>query len=157
MSATGPARPVALPRTFRPRKARLVVYPVAAAVFLSLLGCAIFLPSEGQGSWGIWSRLGLVAVGLVSVWFLHRLAAVRLHAAEDGVEVVNIFVRTRLVWPQIVDVRLSRDDPWVLLDLSDGETLAVMGIQKTDGARADRDARDLARLVVEHSRVDHDG
>jgi hypothetical protein len=146
-----------LPRTFRPRKARLVVYPVAAVVFLSLLGCAIVLPSEGQAAWGVGSRVGLVALGVVSVWFLHRLAAVRLHADEAGVEVVNIFVRTKLEWPQIVDVRLSRDDPWVLLDLSDGETLAVMGIQKTDGVRADRDARDLARLVVDHSTVEHDG
>jgi hypothetical protein len=148
---------LALPRTFRPRKARLVVYPVAGLVLLAFVGCAVFLPNEGPGAWGIVSRLGLVAMGLVIVWFMHRLAAVRLHADEAGVEVVNILVRTRLAWPQIVDVRLSRDDPWVLLDLSDGETLAVMGIQKTDGIRAERDARTLARLVVEHSKVEHDG
>lgn len=145
-----------LPLTFRPRKARLVVYPLAAVVLASMVACAVLLPREGPGAWGVVSRVGLVALGLVIVWFMHRLAAVRLEAGEPGVEVVNIFVRTRLAWAQIVDVRLSRDDPWVLLDLSDGATLAVMGIQKTDGPRAEADARALARLVVEHSGVERD-
>jgi hypothetical protein len=53
----------------------------------------------------------------------------------------------------VVGVRLLRDDPWMLLDLSDGQALAAMGVQKSEGERAQRQARDFARLVTEHTRI----
>ena len=46
--------------------------------------------------------------------------------------------------------------PWVQLDLSDGDTLAVMGIQRADGAFADAEARRLATLVAMHTATPRD-
>ena len=84
---------------------------------------------------------------------LHRLAVVRVETSDDGVLVVNVIGRRRLEWAEVVGVRLSRDDPWMLLDLSDGQALAAMGVQKSEGERAQRQARDFARMVQEHTRV----
>ncbi|MNW69284.1 hypothetical protein D3C74_482600 [compost metagenome] len=45
-------------------------------------------------------------------------------------------------------MRFGPGDPWVRLDLSDGKALAVMGIQRADGARrSEEQAARLAALV----------
>ena len=94
----------------------------------------MFAPSDGAGGWSLGSRLALVAVALAVAYFLHRLAAVRVVADDAGVSVINIVHRRRLEWPEVVGVRLLRDDPWMMLDLSDGSAMAAMGVQKADGA-----------------------
>jgi hypothetical protein len=143
------------PRTvFRPRRARLVIYPMAAVFVAAMTVGALTLPSSGGMGFDTPSRVALVGLGLVVAYALHRLADVRAVATPGGLEVVNLVRRTSLEWAQVVDVRLSRDDPWVMLDLSDGETLAVMGIQKSDGERGLDQARSLARLVAEHTRTE---
>jgi len=141
---------------FRPRRARVVVYVAAAAVLVVLVGMAVLLPSGGQQGWGLGSRLSVVAFALVVVWFLHRLANVRVVADDDGVEVVNILTRRRLEWAEVVGVRLSRDDAWLMLDVSDGTSLAAMGVQRSEGDRAQRQAREFARLVTERSPTNGD-
>ena len=142
---------------FRPVRARAVVYTVAVAVLVTLVALAIALPGGGPHPWGLSSRLGVVAVAVAVVFVLHRLADVRVEASEAGVLVVNVVGRRRLEWAEVVGVRLLRDDPWMLLDLSDGESLAAMGVQKSEGDRGRRQASAFARLVTEHTRVEgHD-
>lgn len=140
---------------FRPDRARVVVYSCAAAVAVVLLAMAVFLPSGGAQGWGTGSRVAVVVFAAVFVWFLHRLASVRLVAEEGGVEVVNVLSRRRLEWAEVVGVRLSRDDAWLMLDVSDGTSLAAMGVQRSEGRRAQEQAREFARLVAERSRTDH--
>lgn len=137
----------------RPRRARLVIYPCAVFVLLALVGGAAFAPSEGAARWGWESRLALVAVGLGGAYFLHRLAAVRVVADDAGVSVINIVHRRRLEWPEVVGVRLLRDDPWMMLDLSDGSAMAAMGVQKADGAFAQEQATRFAQMVTERTRA----
>ncbi len=62
----------------------------------------------------------------------------------------NVIYTRRLAWPQIVSVRFGSGDAWVRLDLADGSTLAVMGIQRADGARGEAESRRLAALVQAH-------
>jgi hypothetical protein len=138
---------------FRPVRARAVVYVCAAAVLVTLVTLAVVLPSGGPHPWGPWSRLGVVVFALLAVFVLHRLASVRVETSETGILVANVIGRRRLEWAEVVGVRLSRDDPWMLLDLSDGTALAAMGVQKSEGERAHRQAREFARMVQEHTRV----
>ncbi len=138
---------------FRPVRARAVVYVCAAAVLVTLVTLAVVLPSGGPHPWGPWSRLGVVVFALLAVFVLHRLASVRVETSDDGILVANVIGRRRLEWAEVVGVRLSRDDPWMLLDLSDGTALAAMGVQKSEGERAQRQAREFARMVQEHTRV----
>jgi hypothetical protein len=138
---------------FRPVRARAVVYVCAAAVLVTLVALAIVLPSGGPHPWGTGSRLGVVLFALLAVAVLHRLASVRVETSDDGILVANVIGRRRLEWAEVVGVRLSRDDPWMLLDLSDGTALAAMGVQKSEGERAQRQAREFARMVQDHTRV----
>ena len=138
---------------FRPRRARLVIYPCVAVVLIALVGGAVLAPSEGASGWGLGSRLALVAVAVAVAYFLHRLADVRVIADEAGVSVVNIVHSRRLEWAEVVGVRLLRDDAWMMLDLSDGESMAAMGVQKADGAYAQEQAGRFARMVAERTRT----
>lgn len=135
----------------RPRRARLIVYPCAAALLAVLVGIAVLLPSSGANAWGLASRLAVVVLALACAWFLHRLASVRVVTDGEGVTVVNILTRRRLEWAEVVGVRLSRDDAWMMLDVSDGSSLAAMGVQRSEGALAREQVRTFARMVAERS------
>ena len=138
--------------TFRPRRARLVAYPVAVAVLVTMVLVALTLP--GRLGWG--DRAGFLLVGLTIAWFLYRQASVRAVPGEAGLVVRNLFLGRTLEWAEIVDVRFGGGRPWAQLDLSDGDTLAVMAIQRADGASADAEARRLATLVALHSQTERD-
>lgn len=140
----------ALPHTWRPRKTRIFCYAIAAGLLLVLGVIALILPGEGPRGWTLPSRIGVFAIGIPMAAFLHRHADVRIVADESGLEVVNLFKRRRLLWGEVLAVRLRRGDPWAYLDLSDGETIAAMGIQASDGDAAPTAARQLAALVRAH-------
>jgi hypothetical protein len=144
---TPPALPP-LPVTWRPRKARVVSLAVAATVMAVVIVVAAILPSGGARPWPLLDRLGLVAIGALVAGFLWRQSAVHITADERGLRVVNLFRSRRLEWAEVVAVTLHDGDPWLMLDLSDGETLPVMGIQSTDGARARQAGRELRALVA---------
>jgi Bacterial PH domain len=140
-------------RVFRPRRARVIVYFLAVTMLVTLVWIAFALPSGGEHRWGNESRASLVLLAVLFCVPLHRLAAVRLVTDDSGVTVVNVVRRHRLAWAQIVGVRLSQDDPWLVLDLDDGEAMQAMGVARSEGESGQRAARDFARLVNEHSRI----
>jgi hypothetical protein len=140
-----------LPHTWRPRRTRIFCYAIAAGLVLVMGIVAVILPDDGARAWNLTSRVALFGVSLPMAAFLHRHADVRIIATDAGLEVVNLFRRHRLQWGEVLAVRLQRGDPWAYLDLSNGETIAAMGIQNSDGAAAPAAARQLAHLVRERS------
>jgi Bacterial PH domain len=141
-----------LHRPFRPRRARRVAYPVAAAVLLLMAVLAVATPVPMGGL----DRGGFVAVGLVVAWFLHRQASVAAVPSPSGLRVRNLLLSRDLEWAEIVAVHFGGGRAWAELDLDDGDTLAVMAVQRADGARAQADARRLATLVALHTRTERD-
>lgn len=86
------------------------------------------------------------------------LSRPKVVADESGVTVVNIAGRRKLAWAEILQVNLRPGDPWVFLNLSDGTSLAALGIQPGIAKqRAIRDARALRALVETHSVHEPDG
>jgi hypothetical protein len=141
----------------RPRRARVVVYLCALALLVTMAWVAVVLPGgEGRQAWGVGSRAGLVLIALAIDYLLYRLGSVRVVATDDGVEVVNVVRRRELAWAQIVGVRLSQDDPWLVLDLDDGDVMQAMGVARSEGAAATDQARIFARMVNDHSRTTRD-
>ena len=134
-----------------------MVYSCAGALVAVLVGIAVLLPSSGPNPWGVGSRVSLVVFAFACGWFLHRLASVRVVTDTDGLTVVNVLTRRRLEWAEVVGVRLSRDDAWMMLDVSDGSSLAAMGVQRSEGELAQEQAKKFARMVTERSRADQDG
>ena len=140
-----------LPHTFRPRWARRVIWPVSVVV-VGLFGYGVV----GVPGFSVLERTYLAVFAVISGWLLYRLAAVRIACDERGLTVVNLVRRRRLEWAEVLAVRLDPGDPWLVLDLSDGTALPAMGVQGSDGGFARQQARDLARLVAEHTRTARD-
>ena len=137
---------------FRPRRARVSALAIAAVQLVLLAVVALLLPGTGPVAFQWYDRLGMVAVGGSVAWFLTRFALLEATPSESGLRVRNLFVVTELAWAQIVTVRFGGGGPWVTLDLADGDTLAVMAVQRADGERGAAEARRLATLVELHSR-----
>lgn len=136
---------------FRPVRARRVAWGMAVVFLAAMTVLALVVPGAG-----LWDRVGFVVTGLLVAWFLSRQAGVRAVPSPEGLVVRNLFLSRTLEWPQVVSVRFGPDTPWVQLDLADGDTLSVMAIQRSDGQRADGEARRLAALVARGSRTPRD-
>lgn len=143
----------ALYAPLRPRRGRRVGYAAAAGILLVLGGPAVFVARTGPGAWTWVDRSGIIAVALLIAWGLTRLAGVSAVPGPSGLRVRNLLLTRELEWTQIVAVRFGGGGPWVVLDLSDGDVLAVMAVQRADGAFGQAEARRLATLVALHSRT----
>ncbi|AEI12268.1 PH domain-containing protein [Cellulomonas gilvus] len=135
---------------FRPHLARVSAFALIALVTLATAALVVLMPDLTA-----LDRTGFVLLGALVVWFCWRQASVAALPDEDGLTVRNLLVTTRVSWAQIVSVRFG-DRPWVQLDLADGDTLAVMGVQRADGERAQVQARRLATLHAERTRTPTD-
>jgi len=140
-----------LPRTWRPFGARIA--GTVSGVLLIVLVTAVWIgfgPSLRSKftplQLGTLAFLGLLAL---SVWF--ALMRSRVTATEAGVTIVNGYKRRDYDWAQVLTVSLRRGAPWATADLSDGETVSLMGIQGSDGSRAVTAVRELRVLITTHS------
>ena len=142
MPADAPEVP-ALPVTFRPTRTRIVLLTVGAAMFFVITAIALLLENLSAGE-----RSSFVFTALLFFGVLALLSRPKVVADETGVTVVNLTRMRRLEWAEIVRVNLRPGDPWVFLDLSDGTSLPVLGIQPGIAREhAVRDARLLRALA----------
>ena len=144
-SGTDPARDAFA--LFRSRRGRAVALAVAWSSLLVFGGLAVLMPAETLGHWSIIDRLMFFALGVVIAVVAWRYASISAAPTREGLVVRNLVVTRSLTWPEIVGVQFGGGEPWVTLDLDDGDTLAVMAIQKADGEVAGREASRLAALV----------
>jgi hypothetical protein len=135
---------------FRPRRARKVAMVVAIAQFVVLFTVALTLPGEGPIDFHWYDRAGVIGIGALVAWFLSRYVLLSAVPTEQGLRVRNLLLGRDLSWAQIVAVRMGNGDPWVTLDISDGDVLAVMAVQRADGEFGRAEADRLATLVAVH-------
>ena len=135
---------------FRSRRGRLVGWIATVSVSGAMLLTAVVLPWSGPSAVGWYDRAGFVALAALLGWGLSRFALVGAEPSEAGLVVRNLLITRRLEWAEILGIRFGGGDPWVSLDLSDGDTLAVMAIQRADGVRASDEAGRLATLIALH-------
>jgi hypothetical protein len=133
---------------FRPRRGRTVAY-VLAVVTLLLFGLlAAVLPGPAQGgNWAPGDRVLFAAVGAAIAFLLWRFASIRAFPTRETLTVRNLFTTRTVSWREVVDVRFAGGDPWVTLELSDTDTLAVMAIQRADAHYGRAEASRLVALV----------
>lgn len=140
--------PAELYEPFHPRWARRVSTGLALLVVAAATGL-VWAMAAIDAPLGAVDIVGVGALTALIVWFCFRQATVRAVPSRQGVVVRNLLITTELSWAQVVAVHFG-DRPWAQLDLSDGDTLAVMGIQSSDGNYAREQARRLATLVALH-------
>ncbi|MFG3256352.1 PH domain-containing protein [Streptomyces sp. NPDC048172] len=138
-----------LPVTFRPTRTRVVLLTVGVLAFAAITTIAFLLDISGG------ERSSFVFTAALFLGVLVLLSRPRVSADESGLTVVNLTTKRRLEWAEVLRVNLRNGDPWVSLDLSDGTSLAAMGIQPGIAkSQAIADARALRGLVERHSAED---
>ena len=130
---------------FRPRRGRVMPLVMAAAALLVCTGSALLLGRTRE--WGPVDQLALVGLGAAIAAFLLRYARICAVPDADGLTVRNLVLTRRVAWAEVVEVRFPQGAPWVSLDLVDDDELAVMAIQRADGAAGRAEAHRLAALV----------
>ncbi|HEX5087027.1 MAG TPA: PH domain-containing protein [Nocardioides sp.] len=136
-----------LPRTWRPLGPRVVGIAVTFALVAVVAAGWFGFDPEDRARFTWFQRGTLIFFGLLYLALMFALIRSRAVAYADRLVVVNGYRRHEFAWPQIVAARLPPGAPWVTLDLADGETASVMGIQGSDGARARTALRELKALV----------
>jgi Bacterial PH domain len=131
---------------FRPRRARAVATSVAVVSVLLFGAIGAFVPAAGPGD-----RIGIAGFGVALAGLMWRYASLSAVPRAQGLVVRNLMTTRSLAWAEIVGVHLQVGAPWVSLDLDDGDTIAVMAIQKADGEFGRVEASRLARLVDAHA------
>ena len=134
----------ALPVTYRPLGPRIVGIGLG-------VGWISFGP-DVRARFTFFQRSTLVFLGALGFGSIFALVRSRVVAERGRLVVVNGFRRRELAWEQVVSVRMPPGAPWATLDLTDGTTIAAMGIQGSDGARAQRAVRQLRSLVDDPAR-----
>ncbi|MFE5085137.1 PH domain-containing protein [Streptomyces mirabilis] len=136
-----------LPVTFRPSLTRAVLLTAGVAIFVVIATVALLLEQLSPGE-----KLSFIFIGALLAGVLLMLSRPKVVADETGVTVVNITNRRHLEWAEILQVNLRPGDPWVFLNLSDGTSLPVLGIQPGIAKqRAIQDARALRALAEARS------
>src|SRR5690625_3652818 len=119
----------------------------------TMVALALTLPVE----WGLLDRVLMVGIGLLVVGGLYALARPRLIAQENRVLVINGIRTHVLSWAEIIDIQMPVGEPWPCVDLSDGTSLPVMGIQSTDGERAHKNIAEFRKMVRERGEAEEPG
>jgi hypothetical protein len=150
-SSSSPGRPDQLPVRFRPLGVRIAAIAFGVLLFGVAAAMWISFPDHVREAFTVSQRATVLAMGAGALVIGHALARCRVDADDDGLVVVNGYRSHRLQWAQVVAVRMLPGNPWVTLDLADGTNLSALGIQGSDGARAQRQVRALRALIEAHA------
>lgn len=150
-SEPGAGQVVPLPQRFRPFGVRIAASALGIMLLTTCVVIWFAFPPEIRDQFTWLQRGTLVVFGLAVGAAGHALARSRVEARPDGLTVVNGYRSHRYHWHEVLSVSLRAGSPWASLDLSDGTTASVMGIQGSDGARATAQVRLLRRLINQQS------
>ncbi len=154
MPAGSERTPVALPHTFRPLGVRLAVVGFGGMLLVLCAVVWLAFPASTRAEFDLTQRATMLAIAVGFGAAGYALARSRVVARVDGLKVVNGYRVRRYDWNEVLGVTLRRGSPWAVLDLSDGTSVAAMGIQGSDGARARTHVRQLRVLLDQQSRTD---
>ena len=151
-STEGPSQPDPY-AVFRPRRGRYVAVTMSVLSMVIFTGGALSMPwvDPQRGGWRVSDRLLLICCGLAVAASLWRFASIRAVPSTRGLVIRNLITTHTLQWAQVVRVQFGGGAPWVSVDLDDTDTVAIMAIQRADGAFGRAEAARLSALVQVHS------
>ena len=104
---------------------------------------ALSLPDRYE----IMDQLTCIGIGVGVAALMSRYATIHARPTTEGLYVRNLGPGELVPWEQITAVRFSQGMPWPRIDLADGLDMAVMAIQRSDGAGSVDEAQRLADLI----------
>lgn len=138
----------ALPHTWRPFGARIAVWLLGGLLFAVCIAVWIAIGDEVRSQFTSFERATLVFIAVLLAVTYNALLRSRITATTEGLTVVNGYRKRSYEWSQVIGMSLSRGAPWGTLDLSDGTTISVIGVQGSDGARARRAVREIRAAIA---------
>ena len=132
---------------FRPRRGRAVALGFVVASVVVFGALALALLASGYQGWSAVDSLLLLGFGVLLAAVLWRFAALVATPSRDGIVVRNVLLTRRVAWSEVERVRFGGGDAWAWLELADGDSLAVMAVQRSDGDLGRAEAGRLAALV----------
>jgi hypothetical protein len=151
MPADSDSSGVTLPHTWRPLGVRLALWVVGSLLIVLLVAVWILIGADVRRQFSPYQRVTLVIIGLLLFVTYNGLARCKVVATETGLTIVNGYRTRRFAWSQLIQLSLPRGAPWATLDLSDGTSVSVMGIQGSDGTRARRAVREVRACIAAHT------
>ena len=140
-----------LPHTWRPFGVRVAVWVLGGMLIVLVAAVWVGLGDEVRGQFTGFQRGTLVFMGLLLFLTYNALVRSKVTATDAGLTVVNGYRRRSFEWSQVIQVSLRRGAPWGTLDLSDGTTMSLIGIQGSDGQRARRAVREIRATISAHT------
>jgi hypothetical protein len=138
---------VSLPHTWRPLGVRIAATGLFSMLAL-VVGFAWFsFDAETRAAFTFFQVVTMIALAVVAGSLGFALARSRVVAEPDRLVVVNGYRRREFEYAAVVDAYLPPGAPWVTLDIDDGTTVSAMGIQGSDGARAQTALRELRAVL----------
>ena len=149
-SDSGSGRPQApsLPHTWRPFGVRIAVGVLGGLLLAVVAFVWIAFDDATRAQFTVLERITLVLIGLMLFAAYYALMRCKVSASEEGLTIVNGYRRRTYEWSQVIQVSLRRGAPWGTLDLSDGTTVSIMGVQGSDGVRARRAVREIRATIA---------
>ena len=138
---------LSLPRTFRPLGVRIAINLAGGLLLVVVLVMWFALPAPIRAQFTVAQIVTIIGLGTLMYAGGYALARSRVVARAEGLTVVNGYRTRRFEWNEVLAVQLRAGSPWAMLDLSDGTTVAAMGIQGSDGSRAVQQVRQVRALV----------
>jgi hypothetical protein len=143
-----PGQPVPLPHTWRPLGVRVAATGLGSMLLLVCVFAFVSFDAETRAAFTPFQVATLVCLGLLALGLGYALARSRVVAEPDRLVVVNGYRRREFEYAEVVEAHLPPGAPWVTLDLSDGTAVSAMGIQGSDGARAQNALRELRAVLA---------
>jgi len=137
-----------LPHTWRPFGVRVALWVFGGMLLVLIAFVWVALGAELRGQFTTFQRITLIFLGLLLFGSYHSLVRSRVTATATGLTVVNGYRARTYEWSQVISVSLRRGAPWGTLDLSDGTTVALIGVQGSDGGRAQRAIREIRETIA---------
>ena len=142
---------VSLPHTWRPFGARIAGTILGGMLLALVVFVWLAWGADVRARFTFFQRVTLVGFGVIGFVAWYALMRSRVSAHARGLTVVNGYRRRDFEWSQVVAINLRRGAPWAGLDLSDGTSISMLGIQGSDGQRAIRAVQDLRQLVASNT------
>ena len=137
-----------LPHTWRPFGVRIAVGVLGGLLVAIVVVVWFAFDDATRAQFTVLERITLVLIGLLLFAAYYALMRCRVSATTAGLTVVNGYRKRTYEWSQVIQASLRRGAPWGTLDLSDGTTVSVMGVQGSDGARARRAIREIRAAIA---------
>lgn len=136
-----------------PRRLRQVCALTAAVVVVVMVLVGVLLTSSSTGtvSFTTSDQVAMIVLGLIIAAGVLAIGRPRVDADAEGIRVRNVLGGYRFPWDFVRAVRFERSSAWASLALANGDEIALMAVQASDGERAVAAVQGL-RALLEASR-----